>query len=147
MEFSSWFVINRRCFVWFCVCIRFYSKFKMLTPEMLLLNKQRARHFIAFEYLVCVVVFVWNFGMRRNVKCIDCRLQYTTLYVCMITKTFACMMHRMAWKHSDPLLRFHYTALFLSRNISIIIITNEMSFKLWTLNLQHAFYTANLLLI
>lgn len=22
MEFSSWFVINRRCFVWLCLCVR-----------------------------------------------------------------------------------------------------------------------------
>lgn len=86
MEFSSWFVINRRCFVCFCVCVRFYSKFKMLTPE-LLLNKHWARHFIAFEYLVCVLVFVWwNFGMWRNMKCIstcgDCRATHN-IVICL----------------------------------------------------------------
>lgn len=116
MEFLSWFVRNRRCFVCFCVCVfvfcvRFYSKFKMLTTESLL-NKHCAHHFVAFEYLeyfVCVLMFVWwIFEMRRNMKCIftcdDCRIQQHTIHRthCMITKTFVCMMHGMAWKHSDP---------------------------------------------
>lgn len=129
------------------MCVRLYSKFKMLTTE-LLLNKQWARHFLPFEYLViCAGVRVMKFWYAKKHE-----MHFHVWWIvvpnstqdtrhkthCMITKTF--LLHD-AWnglKTFWSIDAFPPKYIFI---IMIIIIINEMSFKLQALNLHHAFYT------